>query len=172
MIIDPIHNAEFNIFTFANISLHNGFAPDGYVEFTYNSDRTASSISAGGKEVSTSRMSDRSALITVTLLQQSAENLLLNELIHREDLFGTTTISDIDIDAGGTLFLYEPLACHIQSAPSQSIGSDASGATQSWVFFCGEMKPKAVDNFLSVNIDLQSNIKGAVDAAIDVSFQI
>lgn len=172
MIIDPVHKSELNVFTFAGISLHSGFAEDGYVEFTFNGDRTVSSMSAGGKEVSTSLLGNRSALITITLLQQSTENLLLNELYRRDELNRSVTYSDIDIVTGGTLFLYEPLGCHIQSVPSQSMGADASGATQTWTFHCAEMKARNVNSVLSINADLQSNINGAVEAAIEASIQL
>lgn len=172
MIINPVHKSELNVFTFAGISLHSGFPEDGYAEFTFNGDRTVSSVSAGGKEVSTSLLGNRSALITINLLQQSTENLLLNELYRRDELERTITYSDIDIVTGGTLFLYEPLGCHIQAVPSQSIGADSSGATQAWTFHCAEMKARSVNSVLSIDADLRSNIDGTVTAAVETFIQV
>ena len=172
MIINPVHNSRLNSFTWAGINIHEGLAPDGYMNITYKGDRTSSVVDAGSASVSTSALADRSAIIEIVLLQQSNANLALSSITRREDIQGTPVIHDMDIEEGGTVYLYKPRLCHIQASPAQSIAADVSGATQTWTFHCAYLEPKDIDSFLNVNADARTTIKGEVEAAIEVSLSI
>jgi hypothetical protein len=110
-----------------------GLAPDGFVEFTRNSDALEAEVGADGS-VAKSKSPDRTGTVKIVLQQGSPANDLL------ASIFAGDKNSDDFYKARIRLRDNSGMAasgknCSIQQAPSVTRGSSASGNNVEWTFF-------------------------------------
>jgi hypothetical protein len=89
---------------------------------------------------------------------------MLRQKQTRRLVVGTLEISD---PSGSVLAILR--GCHLKTYPEVDLGSDASGKTRDWVFFCEEMvftsTPTGLDPLLEGSIDIASAIDSIIATA-------
>lgn len=168
----PIHSSELNKISFLGVDLSSGLAEDTYLEMTPSGPLTFAGTDAGSSEEYISVNSDRSGTVVLTLNAQSASNLKLLGMVKeaRRD-GGRPLIGDFYIERNGTLFLYQPLGCHIMERPAHSVGKDMTTTTNTWTFRCANLNEIDVDDY-QIDVDLKASIKGEISGSIELSITL
>lgn len=169
MYFEPIHASRLNNIAFGAISLTGALSKDSYIEIAPNSELTSESQDAGSFATSISLMSDRSATVTIQLQAQSVANTALSRIVRDDFNNNTKTIANISIDGAGTLYLYEMAGCYIKARPTETKSEDMASATNTWVFYCSELKEKDADGF-TFNADVVAEITGSIEATIETRY--
>lgn len=140
-----------------------GLSPDTFVTLARNADLTDEEVGADG-QLSVSRMPDRTGTCTITLQQNSLGNLVLAEVINRQETGVPFITGSLEItDPSGTI-LATLTNAHIKTAPEIGFGSSASGSTRAYVFYCEGMRFTSAPN----GIGLASGDVSAISAGVDV----
>lgn len=169
IIVDPQHNFRQCYFSWMGIDLTSGLAEDNAVVFNINSELATLQMDAAGRSGSISSMGDNSGTVELTYNTQSQTNILLNNIVRQEKLNGGTKIvGNMEIIGDGTAFLYQPKHCFISTRPSQSIGKDMVGNTQTWIFTSLDMNPVDVDDYV-LSIDAKAFLTANVNVAVSIS---
>lgn len=171
MFFQPIHSSRANYITFGSIDFTGSLVKDSYIEIAPTSARASASQDAGGYSESISKLSDKSATVTIQLQPQSAANQALVEVMNRDDFNGTMTISNINIITNGTVFLYDLIGCYIMEPPTETKSEDMADTANTWVFRCAELRPKSLDN-TTFDQTTRDMITATVDATLDVSITL
>lgn len=167
MAFNPIHNSKLNYIAFGATDLTGSLAKDSYIAIEPSSDLTEEEKDAGGYNTSISIMGDNSATVTIQLQAQSPANAELAEIVREEKALGTKIIRNINITANGTLYLYDLIDCFIKSRPSETKSESLAGATNTWVFYCSELREKPVADQI-LDDDTKVRISGSVQATIEL----
>ena len=170
MAFEPIHSSRLNKIAFGSIQLTGALAKDSYIEIAPNSELTSESQDAGSYNTSISVLSDNSALVTIQLQAQSVANAALARIVRDDKNNNTKTIADISIVSGGTLYLYDLVGCYIKARPTETKSEDMASATNTWVFYCSDLREKDLDGF-DFNDDIKAGITGSVEATIDLRYE-
>lgn len=164
---NPVHNSRLNYISWAGIDMTGSLAKDGYFQAEPNSDETSTSQDAGSYRQSISVMPDKSALITIQLDSQSPTNVAFANVLRQERATGTKIISNMSVDAVGTLYLYDYIGCHIQKRPPENKSVDMADNVSTWVFHCAEMKEKDLEEAV-----FDDNVKVQITAQVNATFDI
>lgn len=165
--IEAIHSARTTSILFGDIDMTGALSADSYIEVSHNSDLTATSKDAGGRNSSISLLTDYSGTVSIQLQPQSSANQALAEVVRRDRARGGLTIRDIAVVTEGTVHLFEFIGCHIMQLPSDTKGRDLSTTTNTWVFYCDEIRPKKIQNSV-FSVEVQGSIEERVDATISI----
>ncbi len=133
----PVYTSKEVSVSWSGVTL-DGLAADSFVSFALNSDLTDEEVGADG-QLSISRMPDTTGTCTLSFQQNSTSNLILSGVLAAQlnaPTFITGSLSVVD-PSGSTLALLTNV--HIKTAPENTLGSTAVGATRDWVFFCENM---------------------------------
>lgn len=108
-----------------------GYGPDTFLSIEFTSPRFSTQVGVDGK-ATRSKMLDRSAKATLTLMQSSLSNDLLSALaiLDANTPNGAGVGAFLVRDRNGTS-IYEAAECWIESVPNPQFGKEAT--TREWV---------------------------------------
>jgi len=168
---EPIHSARLNHIAWGGVRFDGSLAKDSYITITPNSELTAESQDAGSFNTSISLLSDRSATITIQLQAQSFANKILASTVRDDFNNDTKTIHNMTVVSDGTLYLYDMVGCYIKARPEEVKSEDMSGVTNTWMFYCSELREKAIEDSV-FSIDITADISDTVRATVENSITI
>ncbi len=133
---------SFNTFDFGQVKVSfkgimiTGFAQDSSINVERTADAFTMVAGATG-DITRVRNRDKSGMVTLTLMAESASNDLLSAAALEDEIFGTGVGELFIEDKNGNTIIAAPQAW-IQKMPATGFAGEAS--TREWVIACAELE--------------------------------